>query len=98
MTSSSKNDKEGGNVIATKPSILSDVVIVECVCSYRGKAKLTSLQKEHDELEQKLKALREGTSFLSNLQELNTRYLKHRTAHLDEVETVRTSVSVQFGV
>ncbi|KAI7801470.1 putative centromere protein U [Triplophysa rosa] len=53
----------------------------------KGKAKLTSLQKECDELEQRLEALREGTSFLNNLQELNRRYLKHRTAHPDEVET-----------
>ncbi|KTF92034.1 hypothetical protein cypCar_00033570 [Cyprinus carpio] len=53
----------------------------------KGKTKLRNLQKDHDEIEQRLKALREGSSLLTNLQELNTKYLKHRTAHPDEVET-----------
>ncbi|XP_043113896.1 centromere protein U isoform X2 [Puntigrus tetrazona] len=53
----------------------------------KGKAKLRKLQKDHDEMEQRLKALKEGSSLLTNLQELNTKYLKHRTAHPDEVET-----------
>ncbi|XP_051945154.1 centromere protein U [Xyrauchen texanus] len=53
----------------------------------KGKMQLRTLQKDHDELEQRLKAFREGTSFLTNLQELNRKYLKHRTAYPDEVET-----------
>ncbi|KAA0709802.1 Centromere protein U [Triplophysa tibetana] len=57
----------------------------------KERAKLTSLQKECDELEQKLKALREGSSLLNNLKELNRRYLNHRTAHPDEVETFGAS-------
>ncbi|XP_056625348.1 centromere protein U isoform X1 [Triplophysa dalaica] len=57
----------------------------------KERAKLTSLQKECDELEQRLKALREGTSLLNKLQELNRRYLNHRTAHPDEVETFGAS-------
>ncbi|XP_026103449.1 centromere protein U [Carassius auratus] len=53
----------------------------------KGKTKLRKLQKDHDEIEQRLKALREGSSLLTNLQELNRKYLKHRKAHPDEVET-----------
>ncbi|XP_016370705.1 centromere protein U [Sinocyclocheilus rhinocerous] len=53
----------------------------------KGKTKLRILQKEHDEMEQRLKALREGSSLLTNLQELNRKYLKHHKAHPDEVET-----------
>lgn len=53
----------------------------------KEKMKLTALQKDHDELQQRCKALKEGTSLLTNLQELNKRYLDHRTAHPDEVET-----------
>ncbi|XP_059372218.1 centromere protein U-like isoform X1 [Carassius carassius] len=53
----------------------------------KGKTKLRNLQKDHDEMEQRLKALRDGSSLLTNLQELNTKYMKHRTAHPDEVET-----------
>ncbi|XP_016341052.1 centromere protein U [Sinocyclocheilus anshuiensis] len=53
----------------------------------KGKTKLRILQKDHDEMEQRLKALREGSSLLTNLQELNRKYLKHHKAHPDEVET-----------
>ncbi|KTF90086.1 hypothetical protein cypCar_00023877 [Cyprinus carpio] len=53
----------------------------------KGKTKLRNLQKDHDEMEQRLKALREGSSLLTNLQELNRKYLKHHKAHPDEVET-----------
>ncbi|RXN29208.1 centromere U [Labeo rohita] len=53
----------------------------------KGKTNLRNLQKDHDEMEQRLKALREGSSLLKNLQELNRNYLKHRMAHPDEVET-----------
>lgn len=53
----------------------------------KGKMKLTALQKDHDELLQRCKALKEGTSLLTNLQELNKKYLDHRTTHPDEVET-----------
>nr|XP_055034658.1 centromere protein U isoform X2 [Misgurnus anguillicaudatus] len=53
----------------------------------KEKMKLTALQKDHDELQQRCKALKEGTSLLTNLQELNKRYLDHRNAHPDEVET-----------
>uniref|UniRef100_A0A3B1JAA1 Centromere protein U n=2 Tax=Astyanax mexicanus TaxID=7994 RepID=A0A3B1JAA1_ASTMX len=45
------------------------------------------LQKEHDELQQRLQALRQGTSFLTNLKALNQRYLDYRIAHPDEPET-----------
>lgn len=45
------------------------------------------LQKEHDELQQRLRALRQGTTFLTNLKELNQRYLDYRIAHPDEPET-----------
>ncbi|KAL1261646.1 hypothetical protein QQF64_006911 [Cirrhinus molitorella] len=53
----------------------------------KGKTKLRNLQKDHDVMEQRLKALREGSSLLTSLQDLNRNYLKHRTAHPDEVET-----------
>ncbi|KAK9963773.1 hypothetical protein ABG768_006937 [Culter alburnus] len=53
----------------------------------KGKTKLRNLQKDHDEMELRLKALREGSSLIANLQELNRKYLKHRTAHPEEVET-----------
>lgn len=49
-------------------------------------------------MEQRLKALREGSSLLKNLQELNRNYLKHRMAHPDEVETVRKSEISWFSV
>ncbi|XP_052430129.1 centromere protein U [Carassius gibelio] len=52
----------------------------------KGKTKLRNLQKDHDEMEQRLKALREGSSLLTHLQELNRKYMKHSTAHPDEVE------------
>lgn len=68
------------------------------VSCLRGKTKLRNLQKDHDEMEQRLKALREGSSLLTNLQKLNTTYLKHRTAHPNEVETVRKSAVSWFGV
>ncbi|XP_073676598.1 uncharacterized protein cenpu isoform X2 [Garra rufa] len=53
----------------------------------KGKTKLRNLQKDHDEMEKRLKALREGSSLLTNLREINRKYLKHRMAHKDEVET-----------
>ncbi|XP_067312803.1 centromere protein U [Pseudorasbora parva] len=53
----------------------------------KGKAKLRELQKAHDEMELRLKALREGSTLLTGLQELNGKYLKHRKAHPVEVET-----------
>lgn len=70
----------------------------KCVSGLRGKTKLRNLQKDHDEMELRLKALREGSSLIANLQELNRKYLKHRTAHPEEVETVRKSADVWFGV
>lgn len=53
----------------------------------KGKTKLRDLQKDHDEMELRLKSLTEGCSLLTSLQELNRKYLKHRTAHPAEVET-----------
>ncbi|XP_037396332.1 centromere protein U isoform X1 [Pygocentrus nattereri] len=53
----------------------------------KSEADVRKLQKEHDELEQRLKALIQGTTFLTNLKELNQRYLKYRVAHPDEPET-----------
>ncbi|XP_072519355.1 uncharacterized protein cenpu [Salminus brasiliensis] len=52
----------------------------------RSEDEVRRLQKEHDDLEQRLKALRQGTTFLTNLKELNQRYLDYRTAHPDEPE------------
>lgn len=68
------------------------------VSGFRGKTKLKNLQKDHDEMELRLKALREGSSLITSLQELNRKYLKHRTAHPEEVETVRKSPDARFGV
>ncbi|XP_077079791.1 uncharacterized protein cenpu isoform X2 [Siphateles boraxobius] len=53
----------------------------------KGKTKLSELQKDHDEMELRLRSLREGSSLLTSLQELNMKYLKHRTDHPNEVET-----------
>ncbi|KAI4904909.1 hypothetical protein NFI96_033155 [Prochilodus magdalenae] len=52
-----------------------------------SEADVRKLQKEHDELEQRLKALRQGTTFLTNLKELKQRYLEYRIACPDEPET-----------
>ncbi|KAL6480329.1 hypothetical protein MHYP_G00113620 [Metynnis hypsauchen] len=57
----------------------------------KSEADVRKLQKEHDELEQRLKALRQGTTFITNLKELNQRYLKYCIAHPDEPETYGTS-------
>ncbi|CAM4618375.1 unnamed protein product [Leuciscus chuanchicus] len=53
----------------------------------KAKTNLSDLQKAHDEMELRLRSLREGSSLLSSLRELNMKYLKHRTDHPDEVET-----------
>lgn len=53
----------------------------------KGKTQLQKLQKDLDEMEQRFKALTEGSSLLSNLKELNRKYLKHRSTHPDELET-----------
>ncbi|XP_056100211.1 centromere protein U [Rhinichthys klamathensis goyatoka] len=53
----------------------------------KGKTKLRELQKDHDEMQLRLRSLREGSALLSSLQELNMKYLTHRTAHPNEVET-----------
>ncbi|XP_056328965.1 centromere protein U isoform X2 [Danio aesculapii] len=57
----------------------------------KGKTQLQKLQKDVDEMEQRFKALTEGSSLLSNLKELNRKYLKHRSTHPDELEMFGTS-------
>ncbi|TRY89817.1 hypothetical protein DNTS_018565 [Danionella cerebrum] len=52
-----------------------------------GKVKLQSLQKDLDEMEQRFKALTEGSSLLHNLKELNTTYMAHRLTNPDQLET-----------
>ncbi|KAK7140873.1 hypothetical protein R3I93_015116 [Phoxinus phoxinus] len=53
----------------------------------KAKTALRDLQKDHDGMELRLRSLREGSSLLSSLRELNRKYLKHRTDHPTEVET-----------
>ncbi|XP_062855838.1 centromere protein U [Trichomycterus rosablanca] len=53
----------------------------------RSEAEMRKLEKDHNELEQRLKALKQGTTFLTNLKQLNKKYLQHRTAHPHEQET-----------
>lgn len=53
----------------------------------KSTAEARKLEKEHNDLEQRLTALKQGTAFLNNLYELNTRYLQHRSTHTDEPET-----------
>ncbi|XP_066505812.1 centromere protein U [Hoplias malabaricus] len=52
-----------------------------------SEAKVRKLEKEHDQLEQRLNALRTSNTFLTNLKDLNQRYLEYRIAHPDEPET-----------
>ncbi|KAG1934600.1 centromere protein U [Pimephales promelas] len=53
----------------------------------KEKTKLSELQKDHDEMQLRLRSLREGAALLSSLQELNRKYRTHRTHHPNEVET-----------
>ncbi|XP_060783882.1 centromere protein U [Neoarius graeffei] len=53
----------------------------------KSKAALRKLEKEHNELQQRLTALKQGTAFLNNLKALNRRYLQYRRTHTDEPET-----------
>ncbi|XP_036406658.1 centromere protein U [Megalops cyprinoides] len=47
---------------------------------------LRKLQREHDQLEERLSDLRRGTAFLSDLRDLHKNYLTHRERHPNEVE------------